>query len=167
MLQHSRRDGRVGPDGELLTIAEQDRRRWKRSEIARAGRELRAARGRGPYVLQASIAEVHATAESAAGNPVGPHRPALRRAARRRTVPGRGAQPGDRGRDVGRPRRRPRLLENHRSPSRGATGCSPRRGPTRSPRRPAGRGGPPLPPALALAEAPAERAAIERRLGSR
>jgi RNA polymerase sigma-70 factor, ECF subfamily len=66
MLQHSRRDGRVGPDGELLTIAEQDRRRWKRSEIARAGRELRAARGRGPYVLQASIAEVHATAQSAA-----------------------------------------------------------------------------------------------------
>jgi len=66
MLQHSRRDARVGPDGELLTIEEQDRALWKRSEIARAGRELRAARGRGPYVLQASIAEVHATAQSAA-----------------------------------------------------------------------------------------------------
>jgi RNA polymerase sigma-70 factor (ECF subfamily) len=66
MLQHSRRDARHGPDGELLTIEEQDRRLWRRREIARAGRELRAARGRGPYVLQASIAEVHATAVSPA-----------------------------------------------------------------------------------------------------
>jgi len=66
MLQHSRRDARLGPAGELLTIEEQDRRRWRRSEIARAGQELRAARGRGPYVLQAAIAEVHATAQTAA-----------------------------------------------------------------------------------------------------
>jgi RNA polymerase sigma-70 factor (ECF subfamily) len=66
MLQHSRRDARLGPCGELLTIEEQDRRRWRRSEIARAGRELRAARGRGPYVLQAAIAERHATAQTAA-----------------------------------------------------------------------------------------------------
>jgi RNA polymerase sigma-70 factor (ECF subfamily) len=64
MLQHSRRDARLGPGGELLTIEEQDRRLWRRSEIARAGRELRAARERGPYVLQAAIAEVHATAQS-------------------------------------------------------------------------------------------------------
>jgi len=66
MLQHSRRDARVGPGGELLTIEEQDRRLWRRSEIARAGQELRAARSRGSYVLQASIAEVHATAQSPA-----------------------------------------------------------------------------------------------------
>jgi RNA polymerase sigma-70 factor (ECF subfamily) len=66
MLQHSRRDARLGPGGELLTIEEQDRTRWKRSEIAGASRELRAARRRGPYVLQASIAECHATAQSAA-----------------------------------------------------------------------------------------------------
>jgi RNA polymerase sigma-70 factor (ECF subfamily) len=66
MLQHSRRDSRLGPSGELLTIEEQDRRRWRRSEIAQAGRELRAARGRGPYVLQAAIAECHATAQTAA-----------------------------------------------------------------------------------------------------
>jgi RNA polymerase sigma-70 factor, ECF subfamily len=66
MLQHSRRDARLGPSGELLTIEEQDRRRWRRSEIARAGQELRAARGRGPYVLQAAIAECHATAQTAA-----------------------------------------------------------------------------------------------------
>ena len=66
MLQHSRRHARLGPAGELLTIEEQDRRQWRRSEIARAGQELRAARGRGPYVLQAAIAEVHATAQTAA-----------------------------------------------------------------------------------------------------
>ncbi len=66
VLQHSRRDARLGPGGELLTLEEQDRSRWKRSEIARASRELRAARQRGPYVLQASIAECHATAQSAA-----------------------------------------------------------------------------------------------------
>jgi RNA polymerase sigma-70 factor (ECF subfamily) len=66
MLQHSRRDARLGPDGELLSLEEQDRRRWRRSEIARAGQELRTARGRGPYVLQAAIAECHATAQSAA-----------------------------------------------------------------------------------------------------
>jgi RNA polymerase sigma-70 factor (ECF subfamily) len=65
MLQHTRRDARVGPDGELLTIEEQDRRLWKRSEIARASKELRAARERGPYVLQALIAGAHATAQSA------------------------------------------------------------------------------------------------------
>jgi RNA polymerase sigma-70 factor, ECF subfamily len=66
ILQHTRRNARVGPHGELLTIEEQDRRLWKRSEIARGTRELRAAPQRGPYVLQASIAEVHATAQSAA-----------------------------------------------------------------------------------------------------
>jgi RNA polymerase sigma-70 factor (ECF subfamily) len=66
VLQHSRRDARVGPDGELLTIEEQDRSRWRRSEVARASRELRAAHQRGPYVLQALIAECHATARSAA-----------------------------------------------------------------------------------------------------
>ena len=50
----------------LLTLEEQDRRRWRRSEIADASRQLGAARGRGPYVLQAAIAQGHATAQSAA-----------------------------------------------------------------------------------------------------
>jgi RNA polymerase sigma-70 factor (ECF subfamily) len=66
MLQHSRRDARRGGDGELLTLEEQDRSRWRRREVGHAGRELRAARGRGPYVLQALIAECHATAQSPA-----------------------------------------------------------------------------------------------------
>jgi RNA polymerase sigma-70 factor (ECF subfamily) len=66
VLQHSRREARRDADGVLLTIEEQDRRRWRRSEIADASRQLRAARGRGPYVLQAVIAECHATAQSAA-----------------------------------------------------------------------------------------------------
>jgi RNA polymerase sigma-70 factor (ECF subfamily) len=66
VVQHSRRDARRDADGVLLTIEEQDRRRWRRSEIADASRQLRAARARGPYVLQAEIAECHATAQSAA-----------------------------------------------------------------------------------------------------
>jgi RNA polymerase sigma-70 factor (ECF subfamily) len=65
-FQHSRRDARLGVDGGLLTVEEQDRSRWKRSEVAHASRELRTAHRRGPYVLQASIAECHATARTAA-----------------------------------------------------------------------------------------------------
>jgi RNA polymerase sigma-70 factor, ECF subfamily len=66
LLQHSHRDARHGPDGELRTLEEQDRSRWNQQEIARATRELRAARERGPYVLQAAIANCHAVATSAA-----------------------------------------------------------------------------------------------------
>jgi len=69
LLQHSRRDARRGADGELLTLEEQDRSRWNQEEIARATKELRAAQERGPYVLQAAIAQCHvAAAEAAATN---------------------------------------------------------------------------------------------------
>lgn len=33
LLQHSRRDARVGPDGELVLLPDQDRSRWHRDEI--------------------------------------------------------------------------------------------------------------------------------------
>ncbi|MDT4910312.1 MAG: polymerase sigma-70 factor, subfamily [Pseudonocardiales bacterium] len=66
LLQHSHRAARHGPDGELRTLEEQDRSRWNEQEIARATGELRAARERGPYVLQAAIAQCHAVAGSAA-----------------------------------------------------------------------------------------------------
>lgn len=33
LLQHSRRDARVGPDGRLVLLADQDRGRWRRDEI--------------------------------------------------------------------------------------------------------------------------------------
>ena len=66
LLQNSRRDARIDDFGVLLTLEEQDRSRWDRSEIERGGTILARARDRGPYVLQASIAQCHAVAESAA-----------------------------------------------------------------------------------------------------
>jgi RNA polymerase sigma-70 factor (ECF subfamily) len=65
LLQDSRREARVGPEGELVLLEDQDRSLWDRREIEtglglleRAGR-LGAA---GPYVLQAAIAGEHARA---------------------------------------------------------------------------------------------------------
>ena len=60
VLQHSRRDARVGADGELITLEEQDRQRWHRREIAEAEAILATAGpGAGPYRLQAEIARCH------------------------------------------------------------------------------------------------------------
>jgi RNA polymerase sigma-70 factor (ECF subfamily) len=69
LLQHSRRRARVAGDGELVTLAEQDRACWERGEIAEATGLLEAAlrAGRdGPYQLQAAIAACHADAMDAA-----------------------------------------------------------------------------------------------------
>jgi RNA polymerase sigma-70 factor (ECF subfamily) len=66
LLQNSRRNARLSPLGELLTIEEQDRSLWDRVDIERATATLASARGRGPYVLQALIAQCHAVAPSAA-----------------------------------------------------------------------------------------------------
>jgi RNA polymerase sigma-70 factor (ECF subfamily) len=68
LLQHSRRDARLGNDGALVTLEEQDRMRWDRAQI-RDGLTLLddALRIRrvGPYQLQAAIAACHARAPSA------------------------------------------------------------------------------------------------------
>jgi RNA polymerase sigma-70 factor, ECF subfamily len=65
LLQDSRRDARVR-DGEIVLLADQDRALWDRRRIA-AGRatldRALALRGRGPYVLQAAIAALHAEDE--------------------------------------------------------------------------------------------------------
>jgi RNA polymerase sigma-70 factor (ECF subfamily) len=67
LLHDSRRAARVGPDGDLVLLEDQDRARWDRAQIelgvgtldrAVALRSLPA----GPYVLQAAIAAVHCTA---------------------------------------------------------------------------------------------------------
>ena len=63
MLFHdARRAARVS-DGELVLLADQDASRWNEKEIA-AGRVILdralALRGRGPYLLQAAIASLHA-----------------------------------------------------------------------------------------------------------
>jgi RNA polymerase sigma-70 factor (ECF subfamily) len=62
LLQHARRDERVGPDGSTRTLAEQDRARWRHDEIAEGVAELEAALavGRpGPYQVQAAVAALH------------------------------------------------------------------------------------------------------------
>ena len=62
LLHDSRRAARLR-DGELVLLSEQDRTLWDREQIV-AGRaaldRALALRGRGPYVLQAAIAALHA-----------------------------------------------------------------------------------------------------------
>jgi len=88
LLQESRRAARTGPNGELVTLEAQDRSRWNRAQIdeglawveralaANLPASARRATGAtpradspaarfGPYVLQAAIAAVHASAERA------------------------------------------------------------------------------------------------------
>lgn len=65
VLTDARRDTRVDDDGELVTLADQDRSRWHHVDIAAGAAEVEIAlrRGRaGPYQLQAAIAACHATA---------------------------------------------------------------------------------------------------------
>jgi RNA polymerase sigma-70 factor (ECF subfamily) len=69
LLHHSRRHARVGGDGELITLEEQDRGRWDEAEIREGLRLLESALRRrrvGPYQLQAAIAACHARAAAAA-----------------------------------------------------------------------------------------------------
>jgi predicted RNA polymerase sigma factor len=68
-LQASRLAARLGPDGEPVLLADQDRRRWDRLLIRRGLAALHNAErlgALGPYCLQASIAAVHAQAPSIA-----------------------------------------------------------------------------------------------------
>ncbi len=64
-LQASRNDARVGPDGDLILMADQDRARWDRMLIAQGLEHLERASRLGParsYQLQARIAACHAVA---------------------------------------------------------------------------------------------------------
>ena len=63
LLQDSRRAARVGADGELVLLGDQDRSQWDRARIDEGLRVLRRAealRRPGPYQLQAAIAAGHA-----------------------------------------------------------------------------------------------------------
>lgn len=63
LLHDSRRRTRVDADGALVPLDEQDRGRWDRARIARGLDRLRQAAGAtGPYLPQAVIAALHATA---------------------------------------------------------------------------------------------------------
>ncbi|UMZ10490.1 RNA polymerase sigma factor [Pseudomonas sp. MPFS] len=69
LLHESRRAARMGADGELILLEDQDRSLWQQALMdegcALVERGLRTGRG-GPYCLQAAIAAVHAEAISAA-----------------------------------------------------------------------------------------------------
>lgn len=68
LLQDSRRDTRVGVDGAIVPLEEQDRIRWNGESIAQGLALLDAAlamRRRGAYQLQAAIAALHAKAARA------------------------------------------------------------------------------------------------------
>ena len=68
MLFHdSRRDARVGPDGELVLLEDQDRSLWDSARNAEGRRVLERAlsfRQPGPYQLQAAIAALHTEDET-------------------------------------------------------------------------------------------------------
>jgi RNA polymerase sigma-70 factor (ECF subfamily) len=67
LLMDARRETRVGPDGELLLLADQDRRKWDRTCIDEGiGLVREALRTRPPsrYALRAAIAAVHCEAPS-------------------------------------------------------------------------------------------------------
>ncbi len=67
-LQASRFAARTERDGTPVLLADQDRARWDHSQVRRGRAALARAdalgRGRGPYALQAAVAECHATAPS-------------------------------------------------------------------------------------------------------
>jgi RNA polymerase sigma-70 factor, ECF subfamily len=68
LLHDSRRRSRVGKEGELVLLEEQDRSLWNREEIAEGTELLDRAlvmRSPGPYQVQAAIAALHADARTA------------------------------------------------------------------------------------------------------
>jgi RNA polymerase sigma-70 factor, ECF subfamily len=69
LLHDARREARVGPNGELVLLEDQDRGRWDRTRIEEGkGLLERALRMRqsGPYQIQAAIAALHDEAPAAA-----------------------------------------------------------------------------------------------------
>src|SRR6185436_6776380 len=69
LLTEARRPARVGPDGSLIRLPDQDRTLWDDALIAEGHAIVRACLRRnlpGPYQLQAAMAAVHADAPTAA-----------------------------------------------------------------------------------------------------
>ena len=69
LLTDARRGARLTMEGELVTLEDQDRRRWDRGQIEEGSRILDRAlakRAPGPYQTQAAIAALHASAPTAA-----------------------------------------------------------------------------------------------------
>ena len=72
LLTESRHPARVGPDGRLVPLEDQDRSRWDRTMVDEGLTLLdRSVRGAepGPYLLQACIAGLHAQASAPVATP--------------------------------------------------------------------------------------------------
>jgi RNA polymerase sigma-70 factor (ECF subfamily) len=70
LLLEARREARTTPDGSLVLLADQDRRRWDRGLIAEGQSIVRLCLRRnqpGPYQIQAAINAVHSDSATAAG----------------------------------------------------------------------------------------------------
>jgi RNA polymerase sigma-70 factor (ECF subfamily) len=70
LLTEARRPARVGPHGELVLLADQDRSLWDRGLVAEGQDLVRECLRRhrpGPYQIQAAINAVHSDADSTAG----------------------------------------------------------------------------------------------------
>jgi RNA polymerase sigma-70 factor, ECF subfamily len=70
LLLEARREARTSPDGSLVLLADQDRRRWDRGLIAEGQSIVRQCLRRnqpGPYQIQAAINAVHSDAATTAG----------------------------------------------------------------------------------------------------
>ncbi len=68
MFQHSRRNARIGPSGDLILLGDQDRSKWDWPTISQAEAFLKRAVGQeriGRFTYEASIAQVHAAARCA------------------------------------------------------------------------------------------------------
>src|SRR5256714_2794790 len=68
LLHDARREARVGPEGELVLLEEQDRSRWDRGKILEGVsimERLLLMKRPGPYQIQAAISALHAQAEHA------------------------------------------------------------------------------------------------------
>ncbi|HLX87329.1 MAG TPA: RNA polymerase sigma factor, partial [Acidimicrobiales bacterium] len=69
LLHDARRPARIGADGDIVTLEDQDRSKWDAAQIAEGTEQLEAALrfGRpGPYQVQAAISACHSTALTAA-----------------------------------------------------------------------------------------------------
>ena len=134
LLHDARREARLGPDGEIVLLADQDRSRWNQLRIDEGSRLLERAlshRRPGAYQVQAAIAALHLE------EPVDwPQIAALyARAGAARAVTDRRAEPRRRRGDGRRPRARPRARRADRP-----AGLPP------APRRPGGLPPPPRAP---------------------
>ena len=108
LLHDSRRQTRVDAAGALVPLDEQDRCRWDRSRITRGLDRLQKAAGAtGPYLPQAVIAAVHATAPRWQDTDWAAICARVRPVGRDHRLPRRPGEPCPRGRVPRRVRRRP------------------------------------------------------------